>query len=144
MTHFTPDKVQQEVEKAVKITNVYWRVACKKWRLHNRIEQLPPIQFNLKGAIAGLAHVRGIHNGHCSYDIKYNLPKLLTNVDYFYSHTIPHEVSHIIAWLVSGEMDHGTVWKNVMRSLGCENAARTYALDHAGKMVDPRSLKDQL
>jgi SprT protein len=40
------------------------------------------------------------------------------NVQGFFADTIPHEYSHIVAWVVYGERGHGAMWKLVMYKLG--------------------------
>lgn len=50
------------------------------------------------------------------------------NKDYFFNDTIPHEMAHLIAFIVYKERGHGPAWKNTMKRLGYE-PTRCHSMD---------------
>lgn len=133
-----PADVHKIMEQTEKLTRAYWNVGVKKWgrtfKFHLRHKQMPTIDFSLRGRTAGQAQTLPYSDSDI---IRYNVPLLVQNKDYFFRHTVPHEVAHLIAYYASGVMDHSTPWLNVMRSFGIEMAAKKYGVDK-GRMVDPR------
>ena len=78
--------------------------------------------FNLQGTTAGTAyyHANKIHLNHGLF---------IRNKEDFFSHTIPHEIAHLVSYRVFGKvgMGHGAEWKFVMRVFGVEaNRLHTY------------------
>ena len=74
---------------------------------------LPEIRFDLSGKAAG--YFKCFSNGHCL--INYNPGLLLKNKDDFIGRTVPHEVAHMVAYLLHGKKirPHGDEWKAVMK-----------------------------
>lgn len=75
--------------------------------------------------------------GHVSYartttgerkvaELALNLDLLLKGNERALLDTLLHEMAHIEAWLVHGHRDHGRLWRDVARRVGCEAKACTH------------------
>ena len=89
---------------------------------------MPVVYFDLKGGDAGVA-------SPAKNIIRINSVLLQENEKDFMSDTIPHEVAHIVCYLVHGWIrtsrgfsHHGVEWKAIMRAFGCE-PTRCHSMD---------------
>ena len=75
--------------------------------------------------------------GHVSYartvqgerrvaELALNIDLLLPGNERALLDTVLHEMAHIEAWLLHGHRDHGRVWRDVARRIGCEAKACTH------------------
>jgi hypothetical protein len=75
--------------------------------------------------------------GHVSYarttdgvrkvaELALNIDLLLPGNERALVDTLLHEMAHIEAWLVHGHREHGRIWKEVARRVGCEAKACTH------------------
>jgi len=94
--------------------NKYVEMAKKIWPFQLRNWNKPTLSFDLRGTTAGMAYM-GLRN-----HIQINSVLFNENKDSFFKRTIPHEVSHLVAYIVFGDRGHGKDWKFVMTRLGCD------------------------
>jgi hypothetical protein len=75
--------------------------------------------------------------GHVSYartragdrkvaELALNIDLLLPGNERALLDTLLHEMAHVEAWLVHGHREHGRIWREVARRIGCEAKACTY------------------
>jgi hypothetical protein len=75
--------------------------------------------------------------GHVSYartsrgdrkvaELALNIDLLLPGNEKALVDTLLHEMAHVEAWLVHGHREHGRLWREVARRVGCEAKACTY------------------
>ncbi len=88
-------------------------------RVYRRKFKAPTIVYALKGSIAGTAT-------YSNWTVNLNAFFLLNEFEEMIRTTIPHEIAHLIARAVYGNIrSHGWEWKSVMRSFGL-NAKRCH------------------
>ena len=85
-----------------------------------RQSTLPKITFDLKGQIAGRAYYKG------DWKIRYNLIYSQKFFPQFLKETVPHEVAHLLEYLIYGKTGHKQHWKMIMRDFGISNASRCH------------------
>jgi SprT protein len=90
--------------------------------LHGSGRALPeiPVRCDLRGKCAG--QVR--HQLDGSLVIRYNLGMATLQADDFIAQTVPHEVAHVVTWLLHGHKvrPHGKEWQSVMRFFGQDSS----------------------
>ena len=84
---------------------------------------VPRLTFNVRGTTAGLAK----YGPHL---VDLNMQLYVENPQYFFNHTIPHEVAHLASVHIHGAKGagHGKEWKVIMGLIGRE-PARCHTLD---------------
>lgn len=71
----------------------------------------PEINFKLKGKSAGVAHLQ-------TNKIRFNPILLLENQTAFFNEVVPHEIAHLLAYLLYGRVKpHGREWQGLMFNL---------------------------
>ncbi len=94
--------------------------------LFPRLDQLGSIRirFDLQGRAAGQA--RFTPSG--GIEIRYNLAIASLQPEHFMRETVPHEVAHVVTWLLHGQRvrPHGREWQAVMRQLGVNKPRRCH------------------
>lgn len=89
--------------------------------------KLPGIQVrcDLRGRAAGQARLGD------RLEIRYNLAIAASQPEAFLRETVPHEVAHLVTWLLHGRTarPHGTEWKAIMRHLGVQQPQRCHDFD---------------
>ncbi len=94
--------------------------------LHGNGRTLPeiPVRCDLRGKCAG--QVRHLSDG--SLVIRYNLGMANLQPDDFIQQTVPHEVAHVVTWLLHGNRvkPHGREWQSVMAFFG-QGSSRCHA-----------------
>ena len=90
--------------------------AQNKWGA-DKVNKIPTIKYNLSGRCAGRAHWIYVTN---DMFIRINPILLNENVEYMLTNTVPHEIAHLVAYMVFGKSikPHGYEWKTVMRCFG--------------------------
>jgi len=93
-------------------------------RGHGRAEPAIEVRCNLRGKSAG--QVR--HQADGSLLIRYNLGIASLQPEAFLEQTVPHEVAHVVTWLLHGSRakPHGREWREVMAFFGRATAARCH------------------
>lgn len=83
-----------------------------------------PVSCDLRGRSAG--QVRRYNDG--KLHIRYNLEIAKLQPQQFVEETVPHEVAHVITWLLHGDKAraHGQEWRSVMAFLGIQQAQRCH------------------
>jgi SprT protein len=82
--------------------------------IYKRAFDIPAIVYRDMGVVAGLAY-----RNKNQIDLSPTL--LRENGDKFINRTVPHEIAHLICFIVwPGTSAHGPEWKGVMRRLGLE------------------------
>jgi SprT protein len=103
--------------------------------------RIPPpkaaIRFDLRGRAAGQARLAAREPAL----IRYNPALLRANPEDFLGSTVPHEVSHLVAFARHGARirPHGAEWEAIMRQFGVE-PARCHNYDVTG--LKARSLRE--
>ena len=82
-----------------------------------------PIVFYSAGNCSGRAKGRS-HYGQMVYNLEFNVAAINLHWDVMTGNTIPHEVAHIISFIVhKNDADrgngHGRGWKRIAKQLGC-------------------------
>jgi SprT protein len=93
----------------------------------DKVNKIPKILFTKKGRAAGTASWNYL-TGEASININ---PILLNeNVEYVVNQTVPHEVAHIVTFMIWGReaTAHGYHWKSVMNLFG-KRAERCHQLN---------------
>src|SRR3546814_372024 len=74
---------------------------------------MPSCSFDLRGTTAGKAHM-------AKYHVQLNSVLYQENIQDFLEDTIPHEVAHLITYVLHGReaKAHGNEWQSIMRALG--------------------------
>lgn len=95
------------------VVSAWWKFAKHFPILKNH--SLPTIKLNNRlKTTAGRAWYDTNH-----IDISTEL--MIEHRDYIVNNTIPHEVGHLVANIVCGDMGHGRDWKHIMKVAGFEN-----------------------
>lgn len=96
-------------------------------RGHGRAEPAIEVRCNLRGKSAG--QVR--HQADGSLLIRYNLGIASLQPEAFLEQTVPHEVAHVVTWLLHGRRarPHGAEWQAVMHHLGIASPRRCHDFD---------------
>lgn len=81
----------------------------------------PAWDAKVTGTTAGLAYF--LQNR-----ISLNAGLFNRNKDDFFNDTIPHEIAHLVAFMVYNDRSHGPVWKNTMQKLGY-SPSRLHSMD---------------
>lgn len=93
------------------------------------------IRFDLRGRAAGMVVFPRVGNPY----IRYNRLLLEENGEAFLSQTLPHEVAHLVAYVMHGRSirPHGREWKAVMDFFGADAVrCHNFSLDnHALKKL---------
>jgi len=105
-------RVVEKLEACVEIANKHFI---------NRTIRMPVIKYDVKGTRGGYVN-SGVNVVH------YNPILLMDNIDAFIGRTVPHELAHLITYIVFGtehttgrrrrRIVHGESWREVMRVLG--------------------------
>lgn len=122
----TPEPLERRVHTALE--DCYRRAEACLWRRFDR----PAVRFNLHGLAAAAAYP-------AQNAIRINRRLLEQNIDDFLLNTVPHEVSHLIAYSLHGRRiaPHGREWAELMRDVFGLEARRChdYAVPPSGKAV---------
>lgn len=77
----------------------------------NKPFKTPKINFNQRGKVAGSARLN-------SHELRFNPILLSDNLQHFLDDVVPHEVCHLLAFLLYGKVKpHGIEWKTLMQQL---------------------------
>jgi len=97
--------------------------------LPGKVPQLREIglRFDLRGLSAGQTRLGARDN----LEIRYNLEIARLQPDAFVRETVPHEVAHVVTWLLHGRRarPHGAEWQAVMHHLGIASPRRCHDFD---------------
>lgn len=89
----------------------------------NRAFVMPEVDFSLRGTTAGQAIPM-------AWKLRFNLDLAYANRDHFLTHTVPHEVAHLVANSVYGKnCGHGWEWKHIMTAVFKIPAIRCHSYD---------------
>lgn len=82
------------------------------------------VRFDLRGRAAGQARFTPAGG----MEIRYNLAIATLQPDQFLRETVPHEVAHVVTWLLHGQRvrPHGSEWQAIMRHLGVDHPRRCH------------------
>lgn len=111
------------VREAIRLT---WESVRKAEAHFGRPFLLQRISFDLKGRDTGKLRIRGGH-----YEICFNRALLESSPDHLLKQTIPHEVSHLVAFqhYGLGINQHGAEWKAVMTDVFGKAPDRCHSLE---------------
>jgi SprT protein len=95
-------------------------------QIYGRTFSVPTVSFGLRGGVAGTANY--------GYNlIRYNHELYTRNKDDFKARTVPHEVAHLVARTMYGNIKpHGREWRSVMHRLGVQEVTRCHSYDVNG------------
>ena len=100
---------------AVREVQACWLRFCDIYPQLRR-DNVPAISLNNRfKTTAGMAY-------YDSHSIKLSTELFREHTDHFIADTIPHEVAHLVDYIVFKEWGHGPSWKQVMRAYGLEPA----------------------
>ena len=99
------------------------------------------ISYKLRGRTAGRAFTSG--------KLDFNLQIILDNLSTFIDRTPAHEAAHLIAHQLSGHLDHGPVWRQVMLRTGqspvrCHSYVVKTPYEYACNCDEPRYLSTRM
>lgn len=115
--NLTPKMLEQLV--LAKIASCYLQA---EQRL-NRSFARPQVNFNQRGKAAGSARLQ-------TNELRFNRILLQENQQHFISHTVPHEVAHLLTYQVYGRTKpHGKEWQQIMNSIFGLAAKTTHQYD---------------
>jgi hypothetical protein len=84
-----------------------------------------------------VAYARTIHGDRKVAELALNIDLLLKGNEKALIDTVLHEMAHIEAWLAHGHRDHGRVWRDVARRVGCEAKACTHMRLRRRRSAEP-------
>lgn len=97
-------------EKIVARINVLFKMANEKFFLN--IENVD-VDFSLKGLAAGQVVVDGN-----KITLRVNNEALISHYEFMCSEMLPHEVAHIVQYLLEGHLSHDSRWRHYCELLG--------------------------
>lgn len=121
-----------EMNQAIKDrTKFFFDKAIEIWgsRVDRLANQPPVIYLDLKGLVAGKAWYK-------EWCIQYNTTLAYTDIETFLERTVPHEVAHMIDYLLGYRSHHGEPWKRIMRMLGASDTSRCHKYDMSEAIKD--------
>lgn len=102
-----------------KIDSCYQHAECRL----NRIFPRPTINFNQRGKAAGSARLQ-------TNELRFNPILLQENQQHFITHTVPHEVAHLLTYQLYGRTKpHGKEWQQIMQQIFGLAAKTTHQYD---------------
>lgn len=105
---------ETEIKKAIELKS--WKVYYQLCESHHlgTVADLR-IDFTLRGKNGGMAYLQ-------RNEVNFNFILASENFDEYINQVVPHEVCHIVAFLIYGyrEHGHGIYWKALMRECGCK------------------------
>lgn len=111
----------QTVEQLVltKIETCYQHAECRLNRAFSR----PHINFKQRGKAAGSARLQ-------TNELRFNPVLLQENQQHFITHTVPHEVAHLLVYQLYGRTKpHGKEWQQIMNQIFGLTAKTTHQYD---------------
>ncbi|KJG06201.1 SprT family zinc-dependent metalloprotease [Photobacterium kishitanii] len=89
------------------LTHVEYCIKHANQRLNKRL-QIPTVNFNQRGKIAGTAHLQ-------KWELRFNPILLAENPDAFLNGVVAHEVAHLVVFKLFGRVrPHGREWQLIM------------------------------
>jgi SprT protein len=85
-------------------------VALARLKFPNYVTPTPRVEFYTKGRSAGVATAGNV--------VKFNLTVFEQDLNRFLATTVPHEIAHIVCFMLNLDRGHGRNWKNVCLRLG--------------------------
>jgi hypothetical protein len=73
-----------------------------------------------------VSYARAVHGDRKVAELALNIDLLLPGNEKALVDTLLHEMAHVEAWLVHGHREHGRIWRDVARRVGCEAKACTH------------------
>lgn len=93
-------------------------VALARIKFPNYVHPTPRIEFYTAGKVAGKARSDNL--------VKFNLTVFEQDLPRFLNSTVPHEIAHIVCYMLKLDNGHGKNWKTVCIRLG-GNGKRCYS-----------------
>jgi len=116
--NLTDTDIITEIHMAVE----HWEKKIEKiWG--NRVA--PSITFDLRGRTCG-GRAKLMEGA-----IQYNLDWARANLDEYLNDTVPHELTHHVAYREYNDSGHGRFWKACMRKIGCKPERTTGQFSNA-------------
>jgi len=84
-----------------------------------------------------VAYARTLHGDRKVAELALNIDLLLKGNEKALIDTVLHEMAHIEAWLTQGHREHGRIWRDVARRVGCEAKACTHMRLRRRRTTDP-------
>jgi hypothetical protein len=89
----------------------WWKLAQKLYPEKLALLPTPIMTWKIKGSAAGYANVHTREIGLSPVYLHLDPANIISD-------TIPHEIAHIVAWIVGNDRGHGGMWKRVMEKFG--------------------------
>lgn len=106
-----------------------WEVARSKFPALNN-HAAPEVFFDVRGRAAGRAKRNGDR-----ISVHFNPVLLHENEEHFSNDTTPHEVAHLIDYIVFNGWGHNSSWKACCAALGMKEISRCHNLDTTNSTV---------
>lgn len=87
------------------------------------------------GRCAGKASFTNNGWNKTKYTIKINIDLMIRGMNewnHIFHNTIPHEIAHLVDYVIRGDSNHDRTWERIAKSLGCDGVAR-HSLAVAGR-----------
>jgi len=111
-----------EMKELIVYVDAYWHKAIQLWPA---LMSKPMPQVVINPRLRTTA-------GRAFFDrnmVDFNKSLMETNKEYFIQDTIPHELAHIIAFVLFGDDGHGADWRRVLEALTGRPAERLHSMD---------------
>ncbi len=110
-----------------------WEVARNRYSVLNH-HAAPDISLDIRGTCAGKATYK-VRNGIRHYLVRFNPTLLRENREDFIARTVPHEIAHIIEYILFNKAGHGPNWKGICATLGMRDITRCHSFDVSNAQV---------
>lgn len=93
-----------------------------------RLPEVLPIRLSdrMSRRFGHVSYARTVGGERRVAELALNIDLLLPGNERALIDTLLHEMAHIEAWLLHGHRDHGRIWRDVARRVGCEPKACTH------------------
>jgi hypothetical protein len=113
-------------EQVVYLETVYARLNETHFR--NGLPQSLPIRLSdrMSRRFGHVSYARTVQGTRKVAELALNIDLMLPGNERALLDTLLHEMAHIEAWLAHGHREHGRIWREVARRVGCEPKACTH------------------
>jgi predicted SprT family Zn-dependent metalloprotease len=95
-------------------------MARNKYPQFNMANCEVPFVFIKTGQHAGMMQWIKLSSTRDVYNLLFNTVAIKQDWDHVYNDTIPHEIAHLVDHVLHGTTSHGSKWKRIALSLGCD------------------------
>jgi hypothetical protein len=114
------------VEQVAYLEAVYRRLNASHFRSGLPADLPIRLSDRMSRRFGHVSYARSVHGDRKVAELALNIDLLLAGNEKALLDTLLHEMAHIEAWLVHGHREHGLIWREVARRVGCEAKACTH------------------